>query len=64
MSAPSRRPEIRRNRARKDKILALRRRYQNTTNESDRDQIFERVKRISPQITREQFAAPLEKRTS
>lgn len=64
MSAPSRRPEIRRRRTRKDKIIGLRRRYQKAANESDRDQIFTRAKQLSPQLTREQFTAPLEKGTA
>ncbi len=62
MSAPSRRPEIRRRRTRKDKIVALRRRYQTAKSDSDKDQIFARAKLLSPLLTREEFTAPLQKR--
>ncbi len=64
MSAPSRRPEIRRRRTRKDKIIALRRRYQSAKSDSERDQFFARAKQISPLLTREEFTAPLQKRTA
>jgi uncharacterized protein DUF6800 len=62
MSAPSRRPEIRRRRTRKDKISVLRRRYANAKSDADRDQVFARVKLLSPSITLEQFTAPLQPR--
>lgn len=58
MSAPSRRPEIRRRRTRKAKIATLRRRYAAAKSDSDRNQIFTRVKVLSPAITLEQFTAP------
>jgi hypothetical protein len=58
MSAPSRRPEIRRRRTRKAKIAALRRRYAAAKSDADRNQIFVRVKVLSPSITLEQFTAP------
>ncbi len=64
MSAPSRRPEIRRRRTRKDKIIALRRRYQAAKSDSERDQFFARAKQISPLLTREEFTAPLQKRAA
>ncbi|MGI9102823.1 MAG: DUF6800 family protein [Terriglobales bacterium] len=60
MSAPSRRPEIRRRRTRKDKIVALRRRYTKAKTESERTDIFARVKKLSPSITLEQFTSPLQ----
>lgn len=59
MSAPSRRPEIRRRRTRKDKIASLRRRYAAAKSDADRNQVFARVKLLSPSITLEQFTAPL-----
>ncbi|HET7183916.1 MAG TPA: DUF6800 family protein [Terriglobales bacterium] len=62
MSAPSRRPEIRRRRTRKDKISSLRRRYAAAKSEADRNQIFARAKVLSPSITLEQFTAPLQPR--
>jgi hypothetical protein len=64
MSAPSRRPEIRRRRTRKDKIAALRRRYAAAKSEADRNQVFSRVKLLSPSITLEQFTSPLQSRGS
>ncbi len=60
MSAPSRRPEIRRRRTRKDKIVFLRRRYAKAKSESERSDLFARVKKLSPSITLEQFTAPLQ----
>ena len=64
MSAPSRRPEIRRRRTRKDKIAALRRRYAAAKSDADRNQVFARVKLLSPTVTLEMFTAPLQSRTS
>ncbi len=63
MSAPSRRPEIRRRRTRKEKIAALRRRYSAAKNEADRNQVFARVKLLSPSITLEQFTGPAQPRS-
>ncbi|MBZ5567640.1 MAG: hypothetical protein LAN64_07280 [Acidobacteriia bacterium] len=60
MSAPSRRPEIRRRRTRKAKINALRRRYAAAKSDADRNQIFARVKLLSPTITVEEFTAPMQ----
>ena len=59
MSAPSRRPEIRRRRTRKEKIQSLRRRYAAAKSESERQQLFAHVKRLSPLMTLEEFTAPL-----
>jgi hypothetical protein len=64
MSSPSRRPEIRRRRTRKDKISVLRRRYAAAKSDADRVQVFARVKLLSPSITLEQFTAPLQSRPS
>ena len=60
MSAPSRRPEIRRRRTRKDKIKTLRRRYAAAKSDADRDQIFARVKILSPTSTLDEFTTPLQ----
>ncbi len=54
MSAPSRRPEINRRRTRREKIRKLRQRYAKTSG-AERDQIFAKVRLISPQMTLEQF---------
>jgi len=64
MSAPSRRPEIRRRRTRREKISVLRRRYAAAKSDAERDQIFARVKRLSPSMTLEEFTAPLQSRAS
>jgi len=61
MTAPSRNPEIRRQRARKEKIDKLRLRYTKASS-TQKDEIFEKVKSMSPTITREQFEGPIEKR--
>ncbi len=60
MSAPSRRPEIRRRRTRKEKIVVLRRRYAAAKSDADRNQIFARAKLLSPYLTLEEFTAPLQ----
>ncbi len=59
MSAPSRRPEIRRRRTRKEKITMLRRRYAAAKSDADRNQIFARVKLLSPAIALDEFTTPL-----
>ncbi len=61
MTAPSRDSEIRRRRARKDKIAKLRLRYRKAASSTEKDDIFEKVKSMSPSITRAQFEAPLQK---
>ena len=47
MSAPSRRPEIRRRRTRKDKVLKLRKRLAAAGSESDRSRITAKLHRLS-----------------
>jgi hypothetical protein len=64
MSAPSRRPEIRRRRTRQQKIVALRRRYKTAKSDSDREQIFARAKQLSPLLTLAEFTAPLQERSA
>ena len=59
MSAPSRRPEIRRRRARSEKISKLRRQYAMSRNDSERNRILEKIQKISVGMTREQFLAPV-----
>ena len=55
MSAPSRRPEIRRRKTRKVKLDKLRRHYTEAKNDADRQKFLEKGRLISPQITDEQF---------
>ncbi len=47
MSAPSRRPEIRRRRTRKDKIKSLQKRLGMTTSDSERKNITAKLHRLS-----------------
>jgi hypothetical protein len=60
MSAPSRRPEIRRRRVRKVKISKLRSRYAKAGSDADRQKFFDKAKVLAPQLTREEFTKPLE----
>jgi hypothetical protein len=46
MSAPSRRPEIRRRRTRKEKILKLRKRLAAVSSESERNRIIQQLNRL------------------
>jgi hypothetical protein len=46
MSAPSRRPEIRRRRTRKEKIAKLRKRLAKATSDSDRKSLAEKLNRL------------------
>jgi hypothetical protein len=46
MSAPSRRPEIRRRRTRKEKIAKLRTRHAAATAEADRNRIAKKLQRL------------------
>ncbi len=64
MSGFSRGPEIRRRRARKEKIVRLRRRYAATKSESDRKKILEKVQRVAPTMSAEEFLKPLENKPS
>jgi hypothetical protein len=55
MSAPSRRSELRRRRARKEKVSLLHKRYATATSESDRSRILGKLKKVAPTITADQF---------
>jgi len=46
MSAPSRRPEIRRRRTRKEKILKLRKRHAAASSDTDRNRLTEKLRRL------------------
>ena len=56
MGAFSRRPEIDRRRARKERILKLRRRYALAKSEPERRAILDKVYKMSPNMTVAQFA--------
>ena len=47
MSAPSRRPEIRRRRVRKEKITKLRKRIASATAESDRSRLLTKLAKLA-----------------
>lgn len=55
MSTPSRRSELRRRRARQEKVTLLRKRFAAATSESDRNRILEKVKKVAPTLTPDQF---------
>lgn len=55
MSTPSRRSELRRRRARQEKVTLLRKRYGAASSEADRNRILEKIKKVAPSITAEQF---------
>jgi hypothetical protein len=54
MSAPSRNSELRRRRARHEKVSLLRKRYASAS-ESDRNRILAKLKKVAPTMTAEQF---------
>jgi hypothetical protein len=58
LTTPSRKSEINRRRARKHKIALLRKRYAAATSEGDRDRIVEKLRRISPTFSMEDFLKP------
>ena len=60
MTTPSRNSEIRRRRARKEKVALLRKRYAAASSEGDRARIVEKLKRLSPTFVMEEFLKPIE----
>lgn len=64
MSGFSRGPEIRRRRTRKEKIAKLRRRYAATKAEADHKKILEKMRRVAPTLSAEEFLKPLETKTA
>ena len=62
MTTPSRNSEIRRRRARKEKIALLRKRYAASASEGDRNRIVEKLRRLSPTFSMEEFLKPIEAR--
>ncbi|GIW48106.1 MAG: hypothetical protein KatS3mg078_1983 [Deltaproteobacteria bacterium] len=55
MGKPSRYKEIHRRRVRREKLRLLRKRYLNATSDEERQRIFEKVKRVSPGLSLEEF---------
>ena len=63
MTTPSRKSEIRRRRARKEKIALLRKRYAAAGSEGDRSRVVEKLRRISPTFKLEEFVKPIPAKT-
>ncbi len=57
MTAPSRRPEIRQRRRRKQKITLLRKRFAAAKTDAERTKIAEKVKRLYPGRSAEEVLA-------
>lgn len=62
MSNPSRKSEIRRRRARKEKVSLLRKRYANAKSDADRKKILEQLQKVAKGMSSEQFLKPVEAR--
>jgi len=60
MTTPSRKSEIRRRRARKEKVALLRKRYAAAKSEGDRAHIVEKLRRLSPTFAMEEFLKPIQ----
>ncbi len=60
MTTPSRTSEIRRRRTRKEKIALLRKRYAAAASEGDRTRFLEKLRRISPTFSMEEFLKPIQ----
>jgi len=60
MTTPSRKSEIRRRRARKEKIALLRKRYAAANSEGDRARIVQMLRRLSPTFSMEEFLKPIQ----
>ena len=59
MSRQIRRNELHRHRVRRHKLKKLRRRYADVRTSAERERILQKVMRVAPSITSEQFVAPL-----
>ena len=60
MTTPSRKSEIRRRRARKEKVALLRKRYAAAKSEGDRARIVEKLRRLSPTFSMDEFLKPIQ----
>jgi hypothetical protein len=60
MTTPSRKSEIRRRRARKEKVALLRKRYAAATTDGDRNRLVEKLRRLSPTFSMEEFLKPID----
>ena len=60
MTTPSRKSEIRRRRARKEKIALLRQRYASAPSDGERNRLLEKLRRVSPTFSMEEFLKPIQ----
>jgi hypothetical protein len=61
MTTPSRKSEIRRRWARARKVATLRRHYQKAKSDSDKRTVLERLQRLVPPMSAEDFLRPMSK---
>ncbi|HWR14287.1 MAG TPA: DUF6800 family protein [Terriglobales bacterium] len=61
MTTPTRKSEIRRRWARARKISTLRRHYKAAKNEGDKRAVLEKLQRLVPPMSSEDFLRPLQK---
>ncbi len=62
MSKPTHPKVIARRRHRYEKLWKLRMKYAQATSEAERERIFEKARKVSPELTWEQFITPLQAR--
>jgi hypothetical protein len=62
VSKPTHPKVIARRRHRYEKLWKLRMKYAQATSEAERERIFEKARKVSPGLSREQFVAPLQAR--
>ncbi len=60
MTTPSRSSEIRRRWARARKVSTLRRQYKSAKSEGDKRTVLEKLARLTPPMTHDDFLRPLE----
>ena len=61
MTTPSRKSEIRRRWARASKISTLRRQYKGAKSEADKRTVLEKLQRLTPPMSTDDFLRPIEK---
>ncbi len=59
MGAVTRLQQIRRRRARREKLSKLRERYRAAKSSADRERLLEKMKRVAPWLSVEEFLKPL-----
>lgn len=61
MTTPSRKSEIRRRWARASKVSTLRRQYKAAKSEADKRSVLDKLQRLTPPLSADDFLRPLEK---